>query len=40
VAPTKATRDLLRDRFLCELRGVIDVKAKGKMETWFLERER
>src|SRR3972149_409726 len=38
VAPNKATRDLLRDRFLCELRGVIDVKGKGKMETWFLER--
>lgn len=27
---------LLKDEFVCESRGLIDVKGKGKMKTWFL----
>jgi class 3 adenylate cyclase len=37
---TRATYDLLGDGFVCEPRGIVDVKGKGTMETWFLERER
>jgi guanylate cyclase len=33
---TEATYHLLKDDFLCEPHGAIDVKGKGKMETWFL----
>jgi len=33
---TAATRDLIKDRFRLEPRGTIEVKGKGKMETWFL----
>jgi class 3 adenylate cyclase len=33
---TRATYDLIQDEFLCECRGMIDVKGKGAMETWFL----
>jgi len=28
--------ELLRDEFICEPRGLIEVKGKGSMETWFL----
>jgi guanylate cyclase len=31
-----ATHALIRDRFLCEPRGTIDVKGKGQLETYFL----
>jgi len=34
---TRATYEILRDGFLCEPRGSIEVKGKGPMETWFLE---
>lgn len=34
---TKATRDLINDEFNCVPRGLIEVKGKGDMETWFLE---
>ena len=34
VAP--ATRELLADRFELVERGVIDVRGKGPMQTWFL----
>jgi adenylate cyclase len=34
VAPE--TRELLKERFLFEDRGVIDVRGKGQMQTWFL----
>ena len=37
---TRATYELLGDGFVCQPRGVVDVKGKGTMETWFLERER
>jgi len=30
------TYEHLNDEFLLESRGVIDVKGKGKMQTWFL----
>ena len=34
---TKETYELLRDDFVCAERGLVDVKGKGMMETWFLE---
>ncbi len=33
---TRATCDLIRDDFVCERRGLIDIKGRGIMETWFL----
>jgi class 3 adenylate cyclase len=33
---TRAVRDRLADRYAFEPRGVIDVKGKGPMETFFL----
>jgi len=33
---TEATKDLLQDKYLFEKRGVIDVKGKGQMCTYFL----
>jgi adenylate cyclase len=32
--------ELLKDDFLVERRGIIEVKGKGPMETWFLVGER
>ncbi|MDA1215329.1 MAG: adenylate/guanylate cyclase domain-containing protein [Chloroflexi bacterium] len=34
---SQATYELLKDDFTCEPRGVIDIKGKDEMETWFLE---
>lgn len=34
-----ATHELISQEFICELRGEIEVKGKGKMQTWFVERE-
>ena len=34
-----ATYDRLKDSFVCEPRGLIEVKGKGQLETWIL-RER
>ena len=34
---TAATRELLKDEFVCRPRGSIDVKGKGPMETWYLD---
>ncbi len=33
---TRATYELLKDEFVCEPRGTIQVKGKGEMETWYL----
>jgi guanylate cyclase len=33
---TEATHELLKDDFVCEPRGMIEIKGKGKMRTWFL----
>jgi guanylate cyclase len=33
---SKATRDILGDKFLYEPRGAVDIKGKGEMQTWFL----
>jgi guanylate cyclase len=33
---TGATRDLIKDKFLFERRGMVEIKGKGEMETWFL----
>ena len=37
---TEATHELLKDRFVCEPRGTIEVKGKGPMRTWWLLGER
>jgi guanylate cyclase len=34
---TEATRNLIEDEFVCTPRGEIDVKGRGRMNTWFLE---
>jgi len=33
---TRATYELLKESFLFERRGVVEIKGKGEMETWFL----
>jgi adenylate cyclase len=33
---TRATYELLKDEFVCRPRGEIEVKGKGRMETWYL----
>jgi guanylate cyclase len=33
---TRATYELLKDEFVCRRRGMILVKGKGRMETWYL----
>jgi adenylate cyclase len=33
---TRETYELLKDEFVCELRGTIPIKGKGEMETWYL----
>lgn len=33
---TCETQELLKNNFLLEPRGRIEVKSKGEMETWFL----
>jgi adenylate cyclase len=33
---TRATYELLKDEFVCEPRGTIQIKGKGQMETWYL----
>ncbi|MDK1030190.1 MAG: adenylate/guanylate cyclase domain-containing protein, partial [Anaerolineae bacterium] len=34
---TSATYQLLKDKYLFERRGMLEIKGKGEMETWFLE---
>ena len=31
-----ATHALIKDEFICESRGAIEVKGKGEMETWYV----
>ena len=33
-----ATYELIKQEFTCDSRGMIDVKGKGEMETWFVKR--
>lgn len=33
---TRATWELIRDDFLCEPRGFVEVKGKGRVEAWYL----
>ncbi len=33
---TRATYELIKDEFVCESRGIVDVKGKGEMEVWFV----
>ncbi len=33
---TRATYELLKEEFVCEPRGTVQVKGKGPMETWYL----
>jgi class 3 adenylate cyclase len=33
---TAATRELIKDEFHLERRGMVEIKGKGEMETWFL----
>jgi adenylate cyclase len=37
---TRATYELIKDEFVCEYRGTVDVKGKGEIETWYLMAER
>ncbi len=37
---SRSTYELLKNGFECEPRGVVDIKGKGTMETWFLLREK
>ena len=33
---TRATYELIKNDFLCERRGIVDVKGKGEMEVWLV----
>ncbi len=33
---TRATYELIKDEFICEPRGRLDVKGRGEIETWFV----
>jgi guanylate cyclase len=33
---TRATYELIKDEFVCEYRGTVDVKGKGQLDTWYL----
>lgn len=33
---TRATYELIKDEFVCESRGTVDVKGKGEMEAWLV----
>jgi guanylate cyclase len=33
---TRATYELLKEEFVCEPRGTIEIKGKGEMEVWYL----
>ena len=33
---TRATWELIREEFICEPRGTVEVKGKGRMDTWYV----
>ena len=33
---TRATFDLIKDEFVCQPRGSVNVKGKGEMEVWLV----
>ena len=33
---TRDTYELIKEEFICERRGMVMVKGKGEMETWYL----
>ena len=33
---TRATYELIKDSFVCEPRGLVDVKGEGEMEVWLV----
>jgi guanylate cyclase len=33
---TQATYELIKDEFICEPRGTVNVKGKGEMEVWLV----
>jgi len=37
---TRATYELVKDDFVCEPRGMVNVKGKGEMEVWFVTGQR
>jgi guanylate cyclase len=37
---TRETYELIHDQFICELRGSLDIKGKGKMEVWLVVAEK
>jgi guanylate cyclase len=37
---TRATYERVRDEFVCEPRGVVNVKGKGEVEVWHVEDRR
>jgi guanylate cyclase len=34
---TRVTYELIKDAFICEPRGTVDVKGKGEMEVWHVQ---
>ncbi|MGZ9166750.1 MAG: adenylate/guanylate cyclase domain-containing protein [Anaerolineales bacterium] len=37
---TQATHELIKDQFVCEPRGTVNVKGKGEMEVWLVKSAR
>ena len=37
---TRDTYELIKDDFICEPRGMVDVKGIGEMETWFVTKQK
>ena len=36
----RATYDLIKDDFICEPQGTVNVKGKGEMDVWYVIEER
>ena len=37
---TRSTYELIKDDFVCEPRGTVNVKGKGEMDVWYVTGER